>query len=49
LSPLDSRDMDEDVLSAAVGLDEPKPFCALNHFTVPVAPCVFHIETIELS
>jgi hypothetical protein len=29
-------DMDEHVLAAIIGLDNPKPFCTLNHFTVPM-------------
>ena len=35
--PFDRADMDEHVDTASIGLNEPEPFVALNHFTVPVA------------
>jgi hypothetical protein len=36
---LNGGDM-EHVLAAIVGLNKPKPFVALNHFTVPMAICL---------
>src|SRR5215813_8160769 len=41
---LDSTDMDEHVLAAAVRLNEPKPFVALNHLAVPVALGLFPVS-----
>ncbi len=37
-------DVDENILTAIVRLDESKPLVLLNHFTVPVAICVFLVS-----
>ena len=44
-SPFDRGDTDKHIGTAGVGLKNPKPFVALNHFTVPVAmSCSYRID-----